>query len=751
MSIKYAERELEIYRLGLVLKETKKQINKLKTSVKSRKEAIIKTRKEGWEKLPHRIWDDEDWIELSQFNRELEAIQRDYTFGLEKLKRLEKIYSSPYFGRVDFCEDGLSNTEEIYIGIFGLCNEETGETIVYDWRAPICSIFYDYEPGDAKYRTEKGEVKGVITLKRQYKILNGKHEYMFDTNLIVRDETLQEILSKTRDGRMKNIVNTIQREQNKAIRDNTHSLLVVEGPAGSGKTSIALHRAAFLLYQYRNTLKPEDILIFSPNEVFSDYISNVLPELGEENIQQTSFIKYAEKYLNKFGNIEDFGRQMEYLLSNMRKTGYAIRGKGIEYKTSKPFFQVVNNYICFLENEGQLSFGDLIYREQLIASEKEISELFFDKFKYLPYYKRLDKIKRRLLYLLDPHRIKRLHDIEEELNKNTEHIFVSNEELQEESLKVLNKEMTEIYNTVNRWTYYNLFDLYLKLFTDDTLFNMLSAGTIIPENISFIREQTEIGLEQKKIGYEDIGPLLYLKSKLEGFSHTIKPKHIILDEAQDYSIFQYNVIKDLFPESKLTILGDQNQSIHPYMSFNSLKDLTLTIGKPAHIQLTKTYRSTEEITQFSKALLSNQHTFETVRKPGIKPKIIKLPAGKELIDRIAKDIIHLEKSCKSIAIVGRTFKESEEIHKAFKGKYPLISEDEKIFTRGIIVIPSYLIKGLEFDAVIIYNAGNGNYSHKNERYLLFTVCTRALHILHIYYSENLSPLLNIDYNLYESI
>lgn len=719
------------------------------------REAVRTTNKLMWQDTPLATGDfEEDFdmiVVLNQYMRERKVKTLTYEFYRRMVLRLKKLAQTPYFGRIDFQEAGEAEIEPIYIGLATLFNQEE-ECLIYDWRAPISSMFYEYQPGQSSYECNSGIVEGEMALKRQYKIANGEIQYMFDTNLKIDDEILQSILGQHSSGKMKQIVTTIQREQNQVIRDEEHKLLIVQGAAGSGKTSIALHRIAYLLYTYRNSLKSDQILIFSPNYIFSDYISNVLPELGEENMRQITFHEYAEMELGDELEIEDVHQQLEYFLSHAKDLkGYQNRERNILYKTSTAFVRVIKNYISLLEEKG-VPLDDIGCFGQVILSKEELFKLW-QKNSYLPFNKRLNKIQGRIGFLLRQFKKKKIR----ELHKDVQ--IVPGEPLLEGTRRCITAVRNEIIPLKKRaieMLSFDLMDLYLQLFKDPTLFGKITEGTEIPDDIEQICEQTLERFAARTVDYTDVIPLLYFKAALTGESFLKNSiKYVVIDEAQDYSAFHYELIRLLFPESHLTLLGDLNQSIHPYLEigqYQRIVDIFQTESSQM-VYLKNSYRSTTEIANFAKGILSGDPEIQTVQRPGERPRLIQLAKQDQVQGAILEGIHTCKKNgAESIAVICKTAVVSEQIFKLLKDKLKidLVTQETYELNRELVVIPSYLAKGLEFDAVLVYMDDAANYCGEDETHLFYTVCTRALHDLYLYNVGQLSPFIEaMDETLYE--
>jgi DNA helicase-2/ATP-dependent DNA helicase PcrA len=755
MPLDKSDWDYEKSRLKKVYDEIENQLAERREGISGYRRDIVRLRRSMWENEAHN-WlsgDMDAAANIKQYRDMLDSENRKYLQSRQILKQLEKMAQSPYFARVDFKEEGMEDVEQIYIGIASLFDRENNDILICDWRAPISSIFYDYELGFAKYPSHEGVIRGHISLKRQFRITRSHIDYMFDSSIKIDDEILQEILSKNVDDKMRTIVTTIQKEQNRIIRNEENDLLIVQGAAGSGKTSIALHRVAYLLYKYRDQkITAQNIVIFSPNQLFNDYISNVLPELGEENMQQTTFMEYAKKRLGSGLKLEDMNDQMEFMLTCQDNKEYGARAMGIRYKASVDFLKLVKQYARYLEEEGTV-FKDITHRGQLIISKEELTKLFRQEYSYLPVIRRLAKIKSRVLRLIKPFWERRLKELQKELMGSSEY----GQKVKAYSRLMVFREFKPIRHRLENMTSLDVYSTYSRLFSDRELFNNVSKGTLCPEGIDIICRDTLSRLERNYVGYEDVAPLLFLKGIMEGVPNMDNIRHVVIDEAQDYSPTQYEIFRQLFRYSRLTLLGDLNQTIHPYLNISRYEILPEILGskKPALLTLSKTYRSTREIVEFSRAMLLTRSAIEPIQRSGDKPRVVKLPSYNDIFINLAKDIHSLLKEdVQSVAVICKTAAESLKVYNELKTKAQihLLTKEDDQFISGIVVIPSYLAKGLEFDAVLVVDASMEKYGREEERKLLYTACTRALHKLILYYSGSPSPFLPMaDKSLYQSV
>lgn len=748
-------RDAEERRLARTLAEVRRQLERLRALIRERRDQVVETRTFMWQELPNipRDWD--EIIEFTQHRELLGQQERDYVLYRDMIPRLERMENSPYFGRIDFVEAGSSRRAVYYIGIAALVEEATGEHLVYDWRAPVSSMFYDFEPGPAHYTAAGGKIHGELLLKRQYRIQRGRLEYLFDTDLKIDDDILQDMLGKNVDRRMRAIVQSIQREQNRVIRDEAHRLLIVQGPAGSGKTSIALHRVAYFLYRYRGALSSENIAVLSPNEIFTDYISGVLPELGEENMRQFTLPEIAAKLLPV--PPEGLADQLERLLTSQPPKG-SPWVEGIAFKGSPQFLEILNRYVKRLESGAELPLSDIEYRGQKVIDRGEMLRLVRDTYSYLPYVKRLEKLARRILYLIEPLQQQRLQEVRAQLEADPDNTRATRAEIRRMSRAIVQGELQPLHDRLQQLATIDTLALYLELFRRPELLKELAGDLELPAAIDAIARATRARLENGEIAYEDVAPLLYLKAALgeaEGFDEI---RHVVVDEVQDYSAVHFAAMRRLFSKATFTLLGDVNQAIHPYLHAPDFETILKIFAEPrSHVvRLTKSYRNTRQIAAFAKGILTGgsepAEAIEPIERDGPLPLLIRVQDEQGLLKAAAESIRRLQEAgCETIAVICRTAAESRAVYDALSAVTPLwlVTKDDRAFRGGTLVIPSYLAKGLEFDGVVVYDAGAGTYHSEAERKLLYTVCTRALHHLVLGCLGEPSPLLAaVDPQLY---
>ena len=583
------------------------------------------------------------------------------------LQRLFRIQNKPYFGSIRFKED---NTEEdIYIGITHV--EDKLNYYVHDWRSPICSMFYDFETGPAYYKAPMGIINGEITRKRQYIIENAELKNIFDNDLNISDSLLQEVLASESSDKMKNIVNTIQEEQNKVIRNTEDKNLIVEGIAGSGKTSVALHRIAFLLYRIPN-LNANNVVVFTPNKVFSEYISNVLPELGEDNTYSMTFYDLLCQNISEYKHIENF---TDFISRYYKKEVKDI--DLVKYKQSDEIIKDLDSYVKdLIEN---IHFTKKLEFDNFIEVDiEELDSMLKYKYDNFPLYERITEISKRIANNNYNGNLKNAKSIEKVLKENLN----------------INLDLREIFN--------NFFTSKYSKYEDKITGN--------------------------NIYYEDACLFLYLKSLLVGFNTNHVIKEVVVDEAQDYNKLQYLLIKRTLKTANYTILGDTNQTINPYYKYNSLEELTSVFDSSKYITLTKTYRSTDKIIDYTNKILGLNHV-TAIRNQKSSDIIFRNNPSKE---DFINDINNLKEISKSIAIITKDDTEAEEVYNMIKDETDAALIDGfSHIKRDLVIMPSYVAKGLEFDSVISYNSEDNKYK-KEDKYLYYVTCTRAQHNLIIY-------------------
>lgn len=700
-----------------------------------RKEEMIAFRREMYEETAHYSGDFTRLTEMNQYLSEVKNQTESYMNTAERLKRYKLMLNSPYFGRFDFQEEGFDR-EEIYIGLYNVIDARTQDVWVYDWRAPISSVFYRYELGKAVYQAPIGEITGEIFLKRQYKIERSILKYFINSSIRITDEALQEILSQNSSTTMRQIVETLQKEQDEIIRDTENDVLIVQGVAGSGKTSIALHRIAYLMYEgVGSNLRSNNILILSPNDVFSQYISSVLPELGEENVVQATFDDLISSALKPHFSVETRDQQLENLLALQPTNLEQLKRKTIEFKGSTQFVKLLERLI-YHYGHRLIEFEDVYYNGTLIESKHLIKSRFLNNEIGIPMTKQLKRVEKTLWERIHPLQKERRKAILDIVAKNPEHLL----EIKPFTRLLALKEAKTLRERIQKFTEVDYKEVYKLLFRDRLLFVKLSQGIDLPEEIEEILILTAESLDKGDLSYEDSSALLFLKLRLEGGSYS-EIRQVVIDEAQDYSPIHYEIFKLLFRNARYTILGDVAQSIEKRVDYSIYDTVAKILNQPktTKLSLTKGYRSTYEISAFAQRIYGSERKAYPFDRHGPEPEVKVFESHKAMNQEILKDIEGLlEEGFETIAIICKTFWESEQVYQSLswsageRFKLHLVHPREGHIEKGVLVIPAYGAKGLEFDCALIYGTSPENCKSDIEQRLLYIACTRALHRLNLY-------------------
>lgn len=665
--------------LQMVTEKLEKRILEIRQSISEGQKEIEGMHEYYWE----------NYTEMDQYGYEnfdnQQALLHQVNANQEQIAlkhRLKTMLDAPFFGRVDFCYEGEEEPEPFYIGIGNFAEQAGHVPLIYDWRAPVSGLFYDFDKGEASYEAPGGLMEGEVTSKWQYKIRRGKMVYEFESDVKIDDEILKAELGSNGDVQLKNIVRTIQKEQNAIIRNTSDRIMVIQGAAGSGKTSVALHRIAYLLYHDRKQMKSSNILILSPNSVFSDYISHILPELGEENIREMSFDLFAYKELrDTVFDCEDRYDQIERELQGGFGTEESAQ---YERKQSEEFLSQAEGFLMELE-DSLLEFRDMEFRG-MVKTEAELLNLFYFKFQDIPLLARMDAV---LEYFVDEF---------ETLHSCT---------LSEEDLDSLREKFKKLYRTR---------DLYV-------LYNEFLEG-------SGYKTLPQVPYEKRFLAYEDVYPMLYLKYRLLGKAGQKAIKHLVIDEMQDYSYLQYEILKGLFP-CKMTILGDRAQTMEAKEQ-DVLTFLPKILGKQMRkIIMDKSYRNTVEIASYANQItdVTDVRLFERHGKPVEEKRFETL---EEALEQMLGSLCLEEDAYETAALITMTEAEASQAFAYLKERIPGISyldKNSSSFKKGLTVTTFYLAKGLEFDQVFALCRKEKTPLLRQAEYIC---ATRALHELYMY-------------------
>lgn len=630
----------------------------------------------------------ENYTEMDQYGYEdydnQQALLHQVNDNQEKLKlrhRLKKMLDAPFFGRVDYVYDGEDAAEVFYIGIGNFAPRAGMQPLIYDWRAPVSGLFYDYDKGPASYEAPAGVMTGEIASKWQYKIKNGKMIYAFESDTKIDDEILKQELGTNSDVQLKNIVRTIQKEQNAIIRNTKDRILVIQGAAGSGKTSVALHRIAYLLYHEREHLKSSNILILSPNSVFSDYISHILPELGEENVKEMSFDLFAYRELKSV--VSDCEDRYDHLERMMKFPDPIVQNR-FDEKQSAGFVGQMEGFLACLEDE-LMDFRKIEYKG-IKKTEEDLIHLFYFKFQNTPLLKRMDAV---MEYCVD------------------EYETLCGRDLSEEERIVVQEKFDRMYVTKDIYSIYNWLMEYCGY-----------------------QKLPETEYEKRILEYEDVYPMLYLKYRLIGKAVHRNIKHLVIDEMQDYSYLQYVILNQIF-QCRMTILGDRAQTLDTKQQ-DVLKFLPKIFDVPVRkIVMNKSYRNTIEIAEYA-GKISKVTDLELLNRHGKEVQEQKFHSVDQLLDEVLKQTNLKETGYETAVIITMTEEEASDICRLLQlrgEEIHYIDRDSRTFRKGLTVTTFYLAKGLEFDQVFgVFHEDE----HPMNAQAKYICATRALHELYMY-------------------
>lgn len=660
-----------------------------------------------------------------------EALMSLYATNMEKLKRVK---NNPYFGRFDFTQKNMGQTKKIYVGRAAV-KSDYGSDLVYDWRCPICSLYYEDGFGEKSYEAPAGKITGDVSLKRQIKIENGKLKSVVEASSLSSDDFLIPFLKSNADSRLKDIVSSIQSEQNVIIRDKLKDNLIVQGVAGSGKTTVALHRIAYLLYTYRN-IKDNQVLIIGPNDCFMNYISEVLPDLDVEKITQKTFMNIVEEIINSKMSLEDQNITIENVMNNK------IDVKNSKFKSSLEYEKLLSDFLkSYFDNlyinDMELDGIPLLKQERVNSFLKQNGDdaSIYDRMKYLANItiksiKEEKSDKKHLVWCKYRDEYKSLNKKDPKRKEILYHVDKIESEIDKGCVNLVNEYLK--LKELNPLSIYKCFLEYLNSMPDEK-FRELSLDTL-----EYVKK--------KKIRYEDLAAILLISTKLYDIRNFSNYAHVVIDEAQDYGLFQYDVLKKIFKNSTFSIFGDLNQSIYSYSSIDNWDEVYNEIfqGQCKYGELNKSYRTTKEIIDLSNYILSELETqnASAVLRHGDMPKFVDFE--KDISNKISQNInMLLEKDNKSIAIITKNEKEAKMLYKKLKDAIQdinIITSKDTKYNGGVCIVPSYLSKGLEFDAVIITNASEKEYSSNSimDMKLLYVASTRPLHQLVIYHDGDLT-------------
>ncbi|MDR1549853.1 MAG: AAA family ATPase [Hungatella sp.] len=715
------ELEFEKSRLEQTIALAKKHLDQARDRNEENKSAIISAKKELRENTSHSIsnlWGSEAFEALAALNQYMDPITdkiADYEAVENRILLLENMIQSPYFARIDFKFDDEDTFEKVYIGRTSLKKDDTNEFFIYDWRSPIASVFYRFVLGQVFYDAPGGRITGEVNLKRQYEITKGELEYYFDAEVQIVDEFLRKLLSQNTSPKMKTIVETIQKEQDIVIRDMDNDLMMVQGVAGSGKTSIALHRAAYLMYQgLSSKLSADNILIISPNSLFEQYISNVLPELGEDHVVSVVFEDIIASVLGN-EHVQSRNQFLENLISNSKYR--EMIKSSIEFKTSRQFLKILDRFIDDFPHKW-MNFEDVCYDGECIISGEMIKEKVLSGRNETPLGMRLKLIRGYILELISESGKSRL--------KKSEKILIN-----EEMLKFMELDIKAVYR---------------KLFHDKEYFYSLAKDMELPGCMDHILTFTQENLDTDLLYYDDATVLTYLNLKIYGVHKYKAIKQVVIDEAQDYYPLHFEIFHLLFQKAKFTVLGDINQTLEKSEDLSLYQQIRKIFNKKKSslVTMDKSFRCTNEILNYGLRFLEQSTEIKSFNRKGDEPEIYAAEDQLSFHDMIVSEVKScLEMGYQSIGLICKTEKNALFLFECLKDKadIQLIKNESTTDLHGVFIIPVYMSKGLEFDAVLICDADAENYYSQDDKKLLYIACTRALHRLNLFCRGEASPLL----------
>ncbi|RLQ97394.1 RNA polymerase recycling motor HelD [Falsibacillus albus] len=694
---------------------------------------------------------DVDWLESSAAYTDILTNASFFEMSKEELESLILAKKKPYFARIDFQGEDTEEPERLYIGKTSLYQRENQEQIIVDWRSPIANLYYEGRIGEVSYEAEGETYLGDLSLKRQFMIEEGKLDEIRDIDLTTTDELLQESLAKSSSNRLTEIISTIQEEQNKIIRADLNKPIIVQGAAGSGKTTIALHRISYFIYNYKDYFDPRQLMILAPSKLFIDYISEALPELGVEKVRQTTFSDYVMTCIGKKLKLKEDDKLVRLVEHPDEKTAKNAYYSGLK---GAPIFQkILKKYIdeIFQRFHPQEDFVVDKYR---LYSKKRYIKLLRNEYFYLPLYKRIDKLRQVLQEQVRSNKKVMMERVEafyddkidralyqtKDPEKRKQYVSLALDKKAERIIELKKSIRTAVSAYMKPFEKKKLLQYYKELFSSPERLVHYSEGEMSLEDARELGRYTSGQLAKGVYEMEDLALLLYLQTFLFGIDKTHKAKNIVIDEAQDYSFMQLQSLKKALDTDMFTLVGDLAQGIHSYRGISSWESIKEGIfPRATYTELQKSYRTTIEIMKEANKLLAMLPYYfpevTPVVRHGEKPSFHKRKADKEFITQLYEKVQGLRnEEFKTFAIICKTMKDCKKVIAGFEKQYPgevkLLQEQETIPKDKVVIVPSYLAKGLEFDAVIAVSLDE-SYDRSNELdiKLLYVVMTRPLHRL----------------------
>lgn len=735
-------------------------------------QAVIKTAETSQERFRENIKDafvDLDWLDSSLSYINILTNAKFLEMSSEDIENLKRIQPKPYFAKIHFKRERTeqdNQVEEYYIGKTSLYQRETQDPIIVDWRSPVANLYYDGRLGEVSYEAEGYEYHGFLSQKRQFVIEGGSLEDIRDVDLTTRDELLQQSLSESASNRLTDIVATIQEEQNRIIRADLNRPIIVQGAAGSGKTTIALHRISFFIYTYAEHFQPEQLMILAPNNLFIDYISEALPELGVEKVRQTTFTDYVKECIGKNVKIKSADRFSHF--SQKGNEELEMKKWCIAFRGSLTFLTILKKYVNDVV-KNLYPMEDFKVDKFQVYSAKRFKRLLLKEYTYLPIYSRIDKIKKVISNDFQSKKKKMIEKVTDFYDEKLENALYNIQDAELRKKKVSHimdrkeQRLNELHlamkgavaNYMKQFPKYTLLEHYKLLFQSPDLLVQYSKGTITKRQAEYLCTSSLETIRKNTYEEEDLAALLYLQYALFGIDKEFKAKNVIIDEAQDYSLLQFAVLKLVLETDMITIVGDMAQGIHSYRSIGNWNDVQRIFPRASYHELQKSYRTTIEIMNLANQLLKKLPLelpmVEPVVRHGDLPLYIKIDDSRHCIEEIkhhAKSV--LSSGFKTIAIITKTDKDANFLYSAFKKdvnlSVQLLQEHEQSINKeSIVIVPSYVSKGLEFDAVLVVSL-NEVFLPENDIdiKLLYVAMTRPLHRLILIGKKTKDLLLDED-------
>ncbi|MFB9768920.1 RNA polymerase recycling motor HelD [Lactiplantibacillus modestisalitolerans] len=694
----------------------------------------------------------ETGLSVRQQQQLLDERQNSWQHATKQLSTLKKLEKNAYFARLDFHEAGEPKAETIYIGLSSF-SDSPDHFLIYDWRAPISSIYYDGGLGHVTYQTPDGPQSVDVALKRQLMIDDGTIVTVYDTDEAVGDSMLLEVLDEKSSTKMKSIVTTIQKEQNTIIRDTSSDLLFVQGAAGSGKTSSVLQRVAYLLYRYRGNLTAGQVILFSPNQLFNDYINQVLPELGEQNMVQMTYYQYASYRLPRM--------QVETLQQRFETENTPAAAKVTKLEGSLAYFDAVTTYGRHLE-QADMRFRNITLNDEVLIPRTKIKEIYYSFNHNYHLGNRLSATKEALIKILNRKvesemRSKWVEETVQDLSREELNQLYGNhprefknadQEFKFLARKIVMQKLGQARTQIVRNRFLSINLQYAHFLREVPKIIDLARYDLTQSEWDAAVEAKLDSIKERRISLTTVSTYMYLHDLMTGKKGQQDIRFVFLDEIQDYNAFQLAFLKFSFPKARFTMLGDLNQAIFTKENSHTLIQELATLFDPDKtrvVQLTKSYRSTQQITDFTKEILVNGEAVTAFDRQGDLPNAVVTTTFEQGVDQVVAQLAANKSDRDTTAIIGKTLAECERLTDALQArgeKVTLIRTENQRLAPGVIVVPSFLAKGLEFDAVIVWNANTTNYHREDERQLLYTICSRAMHELTLVAVGGLSPLLD---------